>query len=132
VQVGILGPLEVTVDGASVEVGGARLRALLTRLAADPVEALWAERPPADRGNAVQTRVSRLRRTVPGARLVSAQGGCLAGSVGAEHGPLPGGEVDPGQRGGAPEARDQALCLECVGHDPTMSRPADSSRTSRW
>jgi predicted ATPase/DNA-binding SARP family transcriptional activator len=84
VEVGILGPLEVEVDGVRVEVGGARLRALLTRLAADPgrvvgldalVDALWADQPPADRGNAVQTLVSRLRRTVPGAQVVSTQGG---------------------------------------------------------
>src|SRR5262245_42315682 len=34
-RVGILGPLEVVADGEIVEVGGARLRALLIRLALD-------------------------------------------------------------------------------------------------
>ena len=62
VRVGILGPLEVEDDaGRPVEVGGARLRALLTRLALDAgrpvsvdalVDALWGDAPPADQANA--------------------------------------------------------------------------------
>ncbi|KAB2379935.1 hypothetical protein [Actinomadura montaniterrae] len=43
-RIGILGPLEVRADGAPVEVGGARLRALLTLLALDPGALLPAER----------------------------------------------------------------------------------------
>ncbi|GHJ14169.1 BTAD domain-containing putative transcriptional regulator [Micromonospora sp. AKA38] len=74
-RVGILGPLEVRDGEQAVDVAGARLRALLIRLALDPgrpvsvpalVEALWADAPPADTANAVQTLVSRLRRAVPG------------------------------------------------------------------
>ena len=74
VRVGILGPLEVSHDGRAVEVGGARLRALLIRLALEagrPVgidalaEALWGDAQPADTANAVQSLVSRLRRAIP-------------------------------------------------------------------
>lgn len=72
----ILGDLLVTDDAdRPVEVGGARLRALLTRLALTPgravgadalVDALWGDAPPADRLNALQSLVSRLRRVLPG------------------------------------------------------------------
>ncbi|HTJ33328.1 MAG TPA: BTAD domain-containing putative transcriptional regulator [Dactylosporangium sp.] len=91
-QVGLLGPLTVDIDGRPVEVGGARLRTLLVRLALEPgrfvpldqlVEALWPEsapaagsrasgsgRPggpaPADPANAVQSLVSRLRKALGG------------------------------------------------------------------
>ena len=77
----ILGALLVTDDaGRPIEVGGARLRALLTRLALDPgrpvgvdalVEDLWGGSPPADRLNALQSLVSRLRRALPGAPIES-------------------------------------------------------------
>jgi predicted ATPase/DNA-binding SARP family transcriptional activator len=78
-EVGILGPLRV-VDGARpVEIGGARLRALLIRLAAgaggwvsvgELVGDLWESDPPGDEVNALQSLVSRLRRVLPGAGLV--------------------------------------------------------------
>ncbi|HEV7712197.1 MAG TPA: BTAD domain-containing putative transcriptional regulator [Asanoa sp.] len=83
-QVGILGPLEVISDGRPVEVGGARLRALLTRLALDAgravgtetlADALWGDAQPADLPNALQSLVSRLRRTVPGIPVLLGPGG---------------------------------------------------------
>src|SRR5262245_5505764 len=71
----MLGPLEVRTGGGSVvEIGGARLRALLILLALEPgqvvttsrlVDALWEQRVPAGAGNALQALVSRLRRAVP-------------------------------------------------------------------
>jgi predicted ATPase/DNA-binding SARP family transcriptional activator len=73
-RVGILGPLEVASGGAAVPVGGARLRALLVRLALDAgrtvthaqlADALWEDNPPTDRVNALQSLVSRLRRALP-------------------------------------------------------------------
>ena len=80
-QVGILGPLEVRGDdGATVVVAGARLRSLLTCLAlhagravsvAALVDAVWGEAPPSDEANALQTLVSRLRRTLGGASLIT-------------------------------------------------------------
>ncbi|MFD0821815.1 winged helix-turn-helix domain-containing protein [Micromonospora zhanjiangensis] len=83
-RVGILGPLEVRDGDRVVEVGGARLRALLIRLALDPgrsvgvdalAEALWGDAPPADTPNAVQSLVSRLRRAVPGLGVLSGPAG---------------------------------------------------------
>ncbi|REE95350.1 BTAD domain-containing putative transcriptional regulator [Thermomonospora umbrina] len=73
VRIGILGPVEVTEDGRQVTVGGARLRALLTRLALDAgrvvpterlIDDLWEDRPPAGAPNALQSLISRLRATV--------------------------------------------------------------------
>jgi predicted ATPase/DNA-binding SARP family transcriptional activator len=74
VRVGILGPLEVRDNGGTLlPVGGARLRALLIRLAiADGravsverlAEDLWDGHGPADAANAVQALVSRLRGAV--------------------------------------------------------------------
>jgi DNA-binding SARP family transcriptional activator len=74
VRVGILGSLEVRNDaGILLPVGGARLRALLIRLAvADGravsaerlAEDLWDGQGPADATNAVQALVSRLRGLV--------------------------------------------------------------------
>lgn len=72
-RVGVLGPLEVAVGGVPVEIAGGRLRALLVRLALDPgryvgtvllAEDLWGDAAPADPGNALQSLVSRLRRTL--------------------------------------------------------------------
>jgi predicted ATPase/DNA-binding SARP family transcriptional activator len=80
VRVAILGPLEVHDDsGALVAVAGARLRGLIARLAlagGQPVstgalaEAVWDLDPPADVANALQTLVSRARRTLGGASAV--------------------------------------------------------------
>ncbi len=76
VQFGILGPLEVRAAGGEpVAVGGPRSRALLVLLALDAdrvvgVEQLiagqYGDDPPADATNAVQSQVSRLRKTVAG------------------------------------------------------------------
>jgi DNA-binding SARP family transcriptional activator len=74
-QVRILGPLDVTVGGEPVEVGGARLRALTIRLALDAGRmvsvdslsaALWPDGGPAERAHALQSLASRLRRVLPG------------------------------------------------------------------
>jgi DNA-binding SARP family transcriptional activator len=83
VRIDLLGPLDVRVGEAGaergVELAGARLRGLLIRLAVDVprpvsqptlVEALWGEEPPLDPSNALQSLVSRLRRTLGDADLV--------------------------------------------------------------
>lgn len=72
-RIAILGPLQATTaDGRPVDVGGGRLRALLARLALDAgrvvttdalIDAMWHE-PPAGSTNALQSLVSRLRRTL--------------------------------------------------------------------
>ncbi len=72
-RIGYLGPLEVRDGGRRVEVPGRRLRALLTRLAVEVgrsvgvgalTDAVWADAVPADPLNALQSLVSRLRRTL--------------------------------------------------------------------
>jgi predicted ATPase/DNA-binding SARP family transcriptional activator len=66
----LLGPLQVLVDGTPVVVGGAAERALLARLALEAgrvvsaehlIDSLWGEDLPAHAANALQGRVSRLR-----------------------------------------------------------------------
>ncbi|SDG65118.1 Predicted ATPase [Lentzea fradiae] len=74
-RVELLGPTSVEAeDGTPVDVGGARVRMLLARLALDPgrpvptgtlVDDLWGEQPPADASNALQSLVSRLRKVCP-------------------------------------------------------------------
>jgi len=85
VQIAVLGPLEVRDDaGAPVDVAGARLHALLTRLALDAgrpvsvatlVDAVWGDAPPAEETNALQTLVSRLRRVLGAAAVQATPGG---------------------------------------------------------
>ncbi len=70
-RISLLGPVEaVTDEGTPIDLGGARLRRLLIRLALDPgrvvghdrlVEAVWRDEPPANAINALQRLVSRLR-----------------------------------------------------------------------
>jgi DNA-binding SARP family transcriptional activator len=83
-RVNILGPLEVEAGGVPAEIGGHRLRALLTRLALDPgrvvstealASAVWGTDLPADQANALQSLVSRLRRVLPEDVVRSASGG---------------------------------------------------------
>ncbi|MEZ0072713.1 BTAD domain-containing putative transcriptional regulator [Planotetraspora sp. GP83] len=73
VSFAVLGPLEVRQGGRLIEVGGQRLRALLTLLLLDagrtvPMDALvagvWEDNPPNGVGNALQALVSRLRATI--------------------------------------------------------------------
>jgi predicted ATPase/DNA-binding SARP family transcriptional activator/tetratricopeptide (TPR) repeat protein len=81
----MLGPLEVrTASGSPVELGGARLRALLVLLALEPgrvvtasrlIDALWPHQAPAGAANALQALVSRLRRAVPEIEVVARPSG---------------------------------------------------------
>jgi predicted ATPase/DNA-binding SARP family transcriptional activator len=81
VELGILGPLEVRVAGRPLTVPGARQRALLAALllrrgAVVPVDRLvdevFGEAPPREARNALQTYVTRLRRSLgPAAAVVA-------------------------------------------------------------
>ena len=80
VRVGFLGPLEIVDGERPVEVAGARLQALLMRLALDAgrtvsrgglVDAVWEDEVPADEVHALQSLVSRLRRALGAAALVA-------------------------------------------------------------
>ncbi|MET0603759.1 MAG: BTAD domain-containing putative transcriptional regulator [Baekduia sp.] len=84
-EVSILGTLELRRGGDAVPVAGARVRALLARLALDAgrdvspaalIDAVWDDTPPGDAGHALQALVSRLRRALaPGGELVSGTAG---------------------------------------------------------
>src|SRR5262245_21137499 len=81
-RVAMLGPLQVWgEDDKPIDVGGARLRLLLIRLALDPGRVvpadrlaadLWDGEGPADPAGALQTLVSRLRRSLGAERAAIA------------------------------------------------------------
>lgn len=84
-RIAMLGPLEVQDDdGHRVEIGGARLRALLSVLALSPrrvvspeqlVDALWYYALPGGPANALQSLVTRLRAVIGRDRIGSHPGG---------------------------------------------------------
>jgi DNA-binding SARP family transcriptional activator/tetratricopeptide (TPR) repeat protein len=90
----LLGPFEVSVDGAEINLGGPRLRGMVARLLVDAgrtvspaalVEELWAGHPPRDARRTVRRYVSSLRTTMSqvlngyggGLLVVSPPGYCL-------------------------------------------------------
>ena len=74
-RIALLGPLEVRDAGGDlVELAGDRLRTLLARLALSPgrpvsparlIAAVWSDEPPVGEQNALQSLISRLRRSLP-------------------------------------------------------------------
>jgi len=73
VDISVLGPLQVEVDGQVVSIGSAKERALLAwlalvgrggRSAGEIIDALWGADPPRSAHKAVQTYVSSLRRAL--------------------------------------------------------------------
>lgn len=84
VELGVLGPLQVRLDGAPVAIPGAKPRAILSMLglhggsvvAADTlVELLWGEDPPRTAAKALQTHISTLRRTLGDGFVLTAGAG---------------------------------------------------------
>ncbi|MEV5712246.1 AfsR/SARP family transcriptional regulator [Amycolatopsis mediterranei] len=80
VDLGVLGPFEVRLDGERRDVGGPRLRTLLAVLAAEAGRvvsvaalgrALWGAEAPAHAGRTVRTYLSRLRGTVGSGVIVT-------------------------------------------------------------
>ncbi len=118
--VGLLGPLEVESGGQRVTVGGGRLRALLARLALDAgrpvttgrlVDAVWEDDLPADHVHALQSLISRLRRSLGDAELVApAPGGYrLAVEVDADRFERLAAEGSAALAGGDPERAARVL-----------------------
>jgi DNA-binding SARP family transcriptional activator len=75
-NVRVLGPLEASVEGRTLHVGGGKPRALLAILALHVgeivstdrlIEGLWGERPPATATKLVQVYVSQRRKALAGA-----------------------------------------------------------------
>src|SRR3954453_8259801 len=98
-RVGILGPLEASVGGRSIALGGAKQRSLFAILALNAgatvpteriVEGLWGDDPPAGAARMVQPPLPPLRRPLPDA------GDGAAGAIVTR----PGGyalDLDPGE-----------------------------------
>ncbi len=89
IRVGVLGPLEVTVDGVPAGVGGPRQRCVLARLIAGHgqvvsadrlIEDLYADEAPARALAAVQSYISHLRRALEPGRAAWDRAGVLAAS----------------------------------------------------
>ena len=83
-QVALLGPLEVTVQGHRVAITAAKERAALALLALRAsrpvhaeafVEALWGEGPPPTAAKALQTYISALRHKLPPGSIETVPGG---------------------------------------------------------
>lgn len=83
-EFGLLGDVEVRVDGRVVDVGHARQRCVLAVLLVEVnrlvpvdvlVERVWGERVPHRARNAAAGYVSRLRQALPGVRITGRQGG---------------------------------------------------------
>lgn len=83
-EIHILGPLEASEDGQSLDLGPPKQRALLSLLvlhrnevvSADRlIDELWAGRPPVAAGKSIQVYVSQLRKTLGAAAIESRSGG---------------------------------------------------------
>ena len=83
-SVGLLGPLEVTVDGTAISLTSTRQRAILAHLALEAgqvvaadrlVDAVWGDDQPADGTAALHTQVSRLRSLLGPDRIVTREPG---------------------------------------------------------
>ena len=80
----LLGPLGATIDGAPVEIGGEKRRALLAALLLhagevvprdELIDALWGEEPPDTARNTLQVYVSQLRKLLPDGLLETSPSG---------------------------------------------------------
>src|SRR5919198_2726843 len=77
-QFGLLGPLEVTRDGAPAALGGQKQRTLLAALLLEAnrvvssdrlIDAVWGEAPPETARNTLQVYISQLRKLLPDGAL---------------------------------------------------------------
>ncbi|TMR90437.1 BTAD domain-containing putative transcriptional regulator [Nonomuraea basaltis] len=94
-RIEVLGPIRAYADdGAPIDVGGIRVRALLARLALaggevvsvdSLLDGLWGERPSGDSVNALHALVHRLRRALGGVGVVETVAGGYRLHVRGEH-----------------------------------------------
>ncbi|MGW0658626.1 AfsR/SARP family transcriptional regulator [Streptodolium elevatio] len=141
---GVLGPLEVwTADGRPVRVPELKVRTLLAALLAERgravsadalVDHLWGDALPANPANALQAKVSQLRRALdeanPGARdlVVSRRPGyLLAADEGPSGGARPGGKHPDGTRpGDDPPGDPDTATLDADAFAALVARARDT------
>ena len=119
---GILGPIELHIDGSRVPLGGLKQRALLAFLLLHAnevasrdrlIDALWGESPPPSASDALDTYVYRLRKLIGYGRLARHGGGYL---LSVEAGELDAGRFEllvssAGEAAGAGDSRGAARML---------------------
>jgi predicted ATPase/DNA-binding SARP family transcriptional activator len=80
IQIGVLGPVDATVDSAPVALGATKQRAVLAMLALNAnralsvdrlAEGLWGQHPPASAAKMIQMYVSQLRRLLGATAIVT-------------------------------------------------------------
>jgi len=85
-EFGLLGPVEVRVDGATLPLGAAKQRALLALLLLDAnrtvarerlIDGLWGDDPPESAVKGIQLYVSNLRKLLPPGTIVTQPSGYL-------------------------------------------------------
>jgi len=127
VQVRLLGPVDVTVDGTPRQVVGLRRRAVLAALALQPgrvvstqrlIDLVWGESAPATATNTLQSHISALRR--------------LLGAGAAIHARSPGYLLDIG--GDATDVAAAERLIHEAGEtaDPGMAAARLQSATALW
>jgi DNA-binding SARP family transcriptional activator len=134
IEVRVLGPLEVTVDGAPADVGGPRQRCVLARLIAERggvvsadrlIEDLYADEVPPRALAAVQSYVFHLRRALEPGRAIRAPAGVLITSPPGYAMRLGSGAVD------AWSFEDEVHQAAGLG-DPTAVHARLSSALASW
>jgi DNA-binding SARP family transcriptional activator/DNA-binding beta-propeller fold protein YncE len=93
IQISVLGAIEATSDGRTIDLGSPQQRTLLALLAVragtvvaveDIIDALWPDDPPASAAKVVQTYVSRLRKSLGDAAIERRGGGYALNRVRVE------------------------------------------------
>jgi DNA-binding SARP family transcriptional activator len=125
VEFRILGPLEVCEHGRSLQVGGAKQRALLAVLLLSPnrvvstdrlIDAVWDERPPETAAKSIHVYVSQLRRVLGRERIETRAPGYLL-------------RLDPGE---LDLHRCEALLEEAKRRDPDAASAKLREALALW
>ena len=130
VHVGVLGPLQLTIDGAVVEVPGPGRRAVLALLALAGgrtvsvdafIDALWPDDPPDTGAQALHSHISRLRRTLgPAAERLKRVGNGYAL------------QLEPDEVDAFLVRRSAAVVQAQLRSNPALAAREAASALSRW
>jgi len=134
IAVRVLGPMEVTVDGAAVNLGGPRQRCVLARLIAARgevvpadrlIEDLYAGEAPTAAPAALQSHVSRLRRALEPGRAAWGRNGILVASP-------PGYAVRLGDGAVDAWSFEEEVSRDAGADDPAAVHARLSAALARW